>query len=90
MLFYTKYNTNDFVNSVEYYNEGGAFRQVKTFKNYHFININELEASSNNVYLVNYNMFEDIKQNQNKYEIENLEEQFNIKEFEGYVVLESK
>ena len=90
VLFYTKYNTNDFVNLVEYYNEGGAFRQVKTFKNYHFISINELEANSNNVYLVNNNMFEDIKQNQNKYGIENLEEQFNIKEFEGYVVLESK
>ena len=90
VLFYTKYNTNDFVNTVEYYNEGDAFRQVKTFKNYHFININKLESNNNNVYVVKNNTYEDIKENQNKYGIENVEEQFNIKEFEGYVVLESK
>lgn len=90
VLFYTKYSTNDFVHTVEYYNPGEAFRQVKSFKQYHFKKIETLEDVSQSVYLIKEAEFEEIKQNPQKYGIESTERQFNIKQFTGYVVLEGR
>ena len=88
VLFYSEYNTNDFVNTVEYYNLGDAFRQVKKFGNYNFVEINELE--NENVYLVKNDQYENLKMNPQKYGIQNLEDEFDIKEFVGYTVLQGK
>ena len=88
VLFYSEYNTNDFVNTVEYYNPGEAFRQVKKFGNYNFVEINELE--NENVYLLKNDQYENIKMNPQKYGIQNLEDEFDIKEFAEYTVLQGK
>ena len=88
VLFYSEYNTNDFVSTVEYYNPGEAFRQVKKFGNYNFVEINELE--NENVYLVKNDQYESIKTNPQKYGIQNLEDEFDIKEFAEYTVLQGK
>ena len=90
VLFYTKYDTRDFVNTVEYYNEDGAFRQVKSFGNYNFISINMLDDRQENVYLLRENEYEDVKNNPEKYGIDSLDGEFEVKEFLGYVVLEGK
>ena len=88
VLFYSEYNTNDFVSTVEYYNPGEAFRQVKKFGNYNFEEINELE--NENVYLVKNDQYESIKTNPQRYGIQNLEDEFDIKEFAEYTVLQGK
>ena len=78
VLYYAKYNTNDFVNSVEYQNKYVEFRQVKNFGEYNFENIKYIEDNHNNVYLLKKSEFELLGVN-----LENL----NIKEFGKYVVL---
>ena len=90
VLFYTKYDTRDFVDTVEYYNGNGAFRQVKSFGNYNFISINMLDDRQENVYLLRENEYEDVKNNPEKYGIDSLDGEFEVKEFLGYVVLEGK
>lgn len=35
-LFYSKYNTNDYVKTVEFYRENGTFENVRSFGKYHF------------------------------------------------------
>ena len=90
VLFYTKYDTRDFVNTVEYYNEDGAFRQVKSFGNYNFVSINVLDDRQENVYLLRENEYKDVKNNPEKYGIDSLDGEFEVKEFLGYVVLEGK
>lgn len=78
VLFYTKYNPNEFVNTVKYYNEGEEFEQVKSFGNYHFEEIRDLENSKQNVYIIN-------KENIEDYKIDN---KWVTKEFKKYIVVE--
>lgn len=77
VLFYTKYNTNDFVNTVEYQNPDVEFRQVESFGKYIFEDIETIENDKKNVYLIKT---EDI----DNYDIKD----FKVTNFENYVVLE--
>lgn len=79
VLFYTKYNTNDFINTVKYYNEGQEFEQVKSFGNYCFKNIDDIQKPKENVYIINKNSL-------NNYIIN--KEEWNVVEFEKYLVIE--
>lgn len=88
VLFYTKYNPYDFVGTVQYYNEGEAFQQVKSFGPYHFAKITRLDDQSQNVYVVKKEQMEEMEKNPEEYGIENLEEKFRVTEFQNYVVLE--
>ncbi len=81
VLFYSQYSAKDFVCTVEYYNPGEAFRQVKKFGQYNFLKIEKIEKNAENVYILKTEEFEKIKE-----EIEDIEE-FDIKEFEGYVII---
>lgn len=78
-LFYTKYNTHDYINTVEYYNEGSQFEQVKSFGKYNFKHIGELEKPEENVYFVDKNYLNESEINK---------EEWKITEFEKYVVIE--
>lgn len=81
VLFYTKGNTEEFVKTVQYYDEHVEFRQVKEFEKYHFQNIKEIDISDNKVFVIK-------KEDINKYNIE--ENKFKINNFEKYVVLENR
>lgn len=50
VLYYTEYNVNDYIESVEYYNEGSDFEKVKSFSNYNFYLPATLDDG--NVYIV--------------------------------------
>ena len=77
VLFYTKYNTKDFVNTVEYKDPTVAFREVISFGKYHFQEITNIDSSKNNVYLIE------------KAELENLDTaDFKTTYFGEWVVLE--
>ena len=77
VLFYTKYNTNDFVNTVKYQYTDVEFRQVESFGKYIFEDIEIIENDKKNVYLIKT---EDI----DNYEIKD----FKVTNFENYLVLE--
>lgn len=81
VLFYTKGNTEEFVKTVQYYDEHVEFRQVKEFEKYHFQNIKEIDISDNKVFIIK-------KEDIDKYNIE--ENKFKINNFEKYVVLENR
>lgn len=78
VLFYTRYNTKDYINTVKYYNQGQEFEQVKSFGKYHFEDITDIKDSEKNVYVINKNEIDNY----------NINDKWNIKEFEKYVVLE--
>lgn len=76
VLFYSEYNTLDFVKTVKYENEGAAFEKVKSFGKYHFENIRELK--SNSIYIIE-------KKNKDKYNLDD----YKITIFDNYVVIET-
>ena len=77
ILYYSKYNTKDFVDTVKYENEEVEFRAVNEFGRYHFEEIEEFEQGK--MYIVKKDKFEEL----------NIEkEQYKITEFENYVVIE--
>ena len=90
VLFYLEYNPNDFADTVEYLNPDEPFRQVEKFQNYNFINVSKLENDEGNIYLVKNSEYEDIKKAPQKYGVQSIEDEFNIKEFVGYTVLQGK
>lgn len=75
VLFYTQYDTREFVKTVKYEDPKAEFKNVLSFGKYHFEDIKEL--NEDNVYVIK-------KEDKNKY---NLEER-SIKEFEKYIVIE--
>lgn len=75
-LFYTEYDTRDFVESVEYENEGAPFERVKSFGKYHFENIKKLK--SNSVYIIE-------KEDKDKYNLDD----HKITYFEKYIIIET-
>ena len=79
VLFYTEYNTKDFVNTVKYENEYVEYRQVEQFGKYHFIDIIDDLDTTNNVYVVK-------KEKKDNYNLGN----YNIKEFDNYIIIEGK
>ena len=75
VLFYTKYDVRNYVETVEYENKYVEFRKVNSFGNYHFTNFEELEDG--NVYVIN-------KAYKNNYDLEN----HKVTEFKRYLVIE--
>ena len=75
VLFYTQYNTREFVETVHYENPKAEFKNVLSFGKYYFEEIKELKP--NNVYVMK---IED-KDNYNL-------EEYNVKYFEKYIVVE--
>ena len=90
VLFYLEYNPNDFSSTVEYSNPEEPFREVEKFANYNFINVSKLESDEGNIYLVRNSEYEDIKKAPQKYGVQSIEDEFYIKGFVGYTVLQGK
>lgn len=75
-LFYTQYDTREFVETVEYENKYVEFREVNSFGKYHFEKINDLETEEN-VYVIR-------KEEKDNYNLEDCK----VTEFEKYLVIE--
>lgn len=75
VLFYTQYNTKDFVESVHYEDPKAEFKNVLSFGKYYFEDIKEIEQ--NKVYVIK-------KEDKDSYNLEG----HNVKEFEKYIVVE--
>ena len=52
ILFYTKYDTRDFVNTVYYEDPYVEFKNVKSFGKYRIENIENIELIDGNVYVI--------------------------------------
>lgn len=80
VLFYTKYNTRDFVNSVQHFDENnlGKFENVKSFGKYKFY-LPEKFDEENSIYVISKNS-----------NIEIDYKKFDVKEFEKFNVLSKK
>ena len=76
-----KFDTNDYVKTVKYEDEYVEFRQVNSFGNYYFQDVDEIKNDDNNAYVIR-------KEDLEKYQIN--QEKFKITEFEKYVVIENK
>lgn len=81
VLFYTKYDVRDYVETVEYENKYVEFRKVNSFGNYHFEEFKDLEDKEENVYVIP-------KKDMKNYNLD--ESKFNITEFKRYMVVECK
>lgn len=80
-LFYTKENPHNFVDSVEYKSPDG-FERVKAYGKYKYYLPDEIKPEDGTIYVIkkdNDNLKEKINENE-----------FNIKEFEKYIILENK
>lgn len=78
VLFHEKINPHDFLNTVEYYNPGSHFQNVKSFGKYKF-GINKIDSKENAVYIIN-NLEE------NKFD----KKYFDFKRFKYYSVVTVK
>ena len=76
-LFYTKDDTRDFVETVEYQNPNAEFKKVLSFGNYKFEKIDEIQDG--NVYVIK-------KEDRDNYNLEN----YKVTEFEKYIVVEQE
>jgi len=76
-LFHTKYDTKNYIESVEYYDENAEFRMAKNYGRYNFYIPSNIDYSAN--YIVNNSELE-------KFNTEN----FNIKMFKNYSVVYPK
>ncbi|WP_162862537.1 ArnT family glycosyltransferase [Acetivibrio cellulolyticus] len=80
VLFYTKYDPNEFYSTVNYTNPYTEFRPVSSFGNYKFITIDKsIEAADNSYYIVE------------NFQINNLtgvKSPKNVKQFKRFTVLE--
>ena len=77
VLFYTKYDTTKFVETVDYEDPKVEFKKVNSFGKYYFDDIKELNTKENNVYVIK-------KEEKEKFDLENVK----ITEFEKYLVIE--
>ena len=77
VLFYTKYNTKDFVETVHYEDPHVAFKNVLSFGKYYIEDIKELKNDGQNVYLIK-------KEDRENFNLEN----YKVTEFEKYLVIE--
>lgn len=75
-LFYTQYDTREFVDTAEYENKYVEFREVNSFGKYHFQKIGDLKTEEN-VYVIR-------KEDRENYDLEDCK----VTEFEKYVVIE--
>ncbi|MBQ2937673.1 MAG: glycosyltransferase family 39 protein [Clostridia bacterium] len=75
-LFYTQFDTREFVETVEYENKYVEFREVNSFGKYHFQEIKDIETEER-IYVIR-------KEDREKYDLE----YYKITEFEKYIVIE--
>lgn len=75
VLYYGKYNTHEFVNTVDYFNEKGAFENIKSFGKYYFYLPDKFDED-NCLYVIKKN--NDLQLDYSKY---------NIQEIEDFLVL---
>lgn len=78
VLFYTKYDTRKFVETVVYEDEKAPFKHVVSFGNFHFIDIENTEIQKNAVYIIK-------KEEQEKLELE----KYKVYSFKNYLVMET-
>lgn len=78
VLFYSKYNTKDYIDTVQKKNENGSFENINAFGKYNFY-LPETFENDNCVYVVSKD---------NNFEIDY--DNFEIREFEKFLVLENK
>lgn len=80
VLFYTKYDPNEFYRTVNYSNPYTEFRPVASFGNYKFLNMNNnIEAVDNSYYIV---------ENYQLYNLITIKEPKDMKQFKRFTVLE--
>ena len=79
VLFFTEYNTNDFVDTVKYDDENKEYRKVQEFGNYYFEDITLIKNNQEDVYMIK-------KEDKEQYNLED----FKVTEFEKYIVVEGK
>lgn len=78
VLYYTKYNPHKFINTVQYFPENKEFDRVKSFGKYNFYLPDDF-GEKNCAYVIN-------KDNDLQLDYE----EFHVKEFEKYLVLEKR
>lgn len=62
VLFYTKYDSRDFVNTVKVKDENVEYRQVESFGKYSFENLNGInDFKKNTIYVIKKEQYEDLK-----------------------------
>lgn len=76
-LFYTKYDTRKFIDTVQYKDKYVEFRKVLSFGNYIFTDIEELNNSNNNIYVIR-------NKDKDKYNLDG----FKTTDFKKYIVIE--
>ena len=80
VLFYTKYSSQDFYQSVKYNNPDTGFRQVSHFGNYYFTNITNISTENEPcIYIIK-------KDDLNNYNFK--KNDFKIIEFKDYIAIE--
>lgn len=81
VLFYTQYNTREFVKTVEYEDKYVAFKQVNSFGKYNFGNIEQMNFDKDYIYVIK-------KEDRENYNLET--NNCEIKEFNKYLVIETR
>ena len=77
VLFYTQYDTRDFVDTVVYEDPYAEFKNVKSFGKYYIENIDNLDLEDENVYVIKI-------EDKDNFDLENCK----VTEFEKYIVIE--
>lgn len=77
VLFYTKYNTNNFVDTVQYLDNNVEFRVVKSFGKFNFQIEKKFDIIKDNVYVLK-------KEEKERYNLDG----YSVKEFDKYIVVE--
>lgn len=76
-LFYGKYNTNDYVNTVKYYDEQAEFQVVESFGKYDFTGVNNLK-NDNSAYVIKKEKLENYEIDYNVFDIKELTDYYVI------------
>ncbi len=77
LLFYSQYDTRDYIKTMKCEDEHAAFKNVLSFGKYYIVDMDDIELTDGNVYVIK-------KFEKEKLDLENCE----IKEFERYFVIE--
>ncbi len=59
-LYYTEFDVNEYIETVEYYNEGGAFERVKSFSNFNFYLPSYIEEGNVYILKIDDNLYKNI------------------------------
>ena len=59
-LYYSEFDVNEYIETVEYYNEGGAFERVKSFSNFNFYLPSYIEEGNVYILKIDDNLYKNI------------------------------